>query len=383
MPILPNIYNYKNLKVLIAIPLILMLLGIYFSTQIVYDTSLKGGVSIILQTNSTASTSSLASAISSKFGAEAPSVAASPGGIQITLSMNQSLSDAEASLTAFYAQEANYSSYVLNSTNLGFELQRDRGNATLMQEIQQSNAASNASMTSMRSTLKSELAALKPFGASSVVNASGVAQLQAAAQGAYTNASGEYESNVISTLHSIVDFSSFSYQQVSPTLGSFFLSQLTDTMIMAFILIFIAVLVIFRSPVPAAIVVFGAANDIVVALGAMGLFKIPLGVPSIAGLLMLIGYSIDTDVLTATRILRRGEGKAEDRAYASMKTGITMTATAVVSFGALFAISVIAYVPTYYEIAGVVLVGLVGDVITTWFGNAALVLLYKKRKDRL
>lgn len=383
MPILPNIYNYKNLKVLIAIPLILMVLGIYFSTQIVYDTSLKGGVSIILQTNSTASTSVIASAINSRFAAEAPSIAKSPGGLQITLSMNQSLSNAEAYLTQFYAYKSNYSSHLVNSTTLGLALQRNSGNATLQQELKQSNAAINASIASMRSVAQLELAALTPFGSYPAVNTSDAGQLTAIAQNAYTSASGAYETRVVSSLHSILNFTSFSYQQVTPTLGSFFLQQLTNTMIVAFILIFITVLVIFRSPVPSAVVVFGAANDIVVALGAMGLFKIPLGVASIAGLLMLIGYSIDTDVLTTTRILRRGEGRPEDRAYASMMTGITMTATAVVSFGVLFIIAVVQYVPTYYEIAGVVLVGLLGDIITTWFGDAAMVLLYKKRKDRV
>jgi preprotein translocase subunit SecF len=135
--------------------------------------------------------------------------------------------------------------------------------------------------------------------------------------------------------------------------------------------------------VPSLVVVFGAANDIIIALGAMGLFKIPLGVASVAGLLMLIGYSIDTDMLTAIRILRRGEGTPEDRAYSSMRTGVTMTATAIVSFGVLFAVSVIEYVPTYYEIAGVVLFGLVGDIFTTWLGNASMILLYKKKKERI
>ena len=49
----------------------------------------------------------------------------------------------------------------------------------------------------------------------------------------------------------------------------------------------------------------------------------------------------------------------------------------------LFAVSLIAYVPTYYEIAGVVLFGLIGDIFTTWFGNAVMILTYAKRKRRM
>lgn len=76
---LPNIYSHKNLKYLIILPLALMVFGIYFSTQIVYDTTLAGGVSIILQTNSTVQTSQLASAISAKLNSESPTIAASTG----------------------------------------------------------------------------------------------------------------------------------------------------------------------------------------------------------------------------------------------------------------------------------------------------------------
>jgi preprotein translocase subunit SecF len=98
---------------------------------------------------------------------------------------------------------------------------------------------------------------------------------------------------------------------------------------------------------------------------------------------MLLGYSMDTDVLTAIRILKRHEGTPEQRAYGSMKTGLTMTFTAIVSFAVLFAISYMEYVPTYYEIAGVVLFGLIADLATTWLGNASIILMYVHRKERV
>jgi len=70
------------------------------------------------------------------------------------------------------------------------------------------------------------------------------------------------------------------------------------------------------------------------------LFKIPLGIASVGGLLMLIGYSIDTEILTSIRILKRHEGAAEERAYHTMRTGLTMTTTAIATFATLFAISI-------------------------------------------
>jgi len=142
----------------------------------------------------------------------------------------------------------------------------------------------------------------------------------------------------------------------------------------------IAVFFIFRTPIPSLAVIFGAGNDIIVALGAMGAFGIPLGVASIGGLLMLIGYSIDTDMLTSIRILKRSEGSPTERALGTMKTGVTMTSAAIISFGILLIVSYIAFIPTYFEIAGVVLFGLFADLATTWLGNLPIILWYKKRK---
>lgn len=380
---LPNIYERKDLRPLVLVPLVLLVIGALLSTQIVLDSSLKGGVSITLQTNASISASALAGELSAVLHVQAPEVTTSTGQVSITFATNQSLADTEAYLLQFYAYNANYSKYLVNATTISIALQRSPGNATLLAELGAANSGINSSMAQMQGAVSSELAAASPFVSGySTVGLSSASDLQAVAQAAYANASNVYKQQVVAGLQRLVPFTSYSYQQVTPTLGSFFLSQLADVIIAAFVLVFIVVLIIFRSPVPSAVVVFGAANDMIIALGVMGLFRIPLGVASIAGLLMIIGFAMDTDVMAAIRILKRHEGAPEARAFASMHTGITMASTAIVSFGVLFMVSIIVYVPTYYEIAGVVLAGLVGDVITTWLGNAPILLMYKNRKER-
>ncbi len=379
---LPNIYERKDLRPLVLVPLVLLVIGALLSTQIVLDSSLKGGVSITLQTNATISASKLAGELGSLLHVQAPEVTTSAGQVSIAFATNQSLADTEAYLLQFYAYNANYSKYLVNATAVSIALQQSPSNATLLAELRAANSGINSSMAQMQGAVASELAAASPFVSGySAAGLNSASALQGVAQAAYTNASDVYKQQVVAGLQKLVPFASYSYQQVTPTLGSFFLSQLTSVIITAFILVFIIVLIIFRSPVPSAVVVFGAANDMIIALGVMGLFKIPLGVASIAGLLMIIGFAMDTDVMAAIRILRRHEGAPEARAYGSMHTGITMASTAIVSFGVLFIVSVIVYVPTYYEIAGVVLAGLVGDVITTWLGNAPILLMYKRRKE--
>ncbi|MCL5786648.1 MAG: hypothetical protein M1520_00380 [Candidatus Marsarchaeota archaeon] len=380
---LPNMYNNKNVKFFILIPIAMMLVSIYLSQGIVLDSSLGGGISMLIQTNTTLSASQIASLVSSKLNTPTPSIVKSSGTVGITIAANTSLSNAENYLINFYSYNSNYTSYYVNYTNYSIALQHNPSNATIHALQNKTSAALASNLKGMSSSLSSELQELKPFIGSKNYNSSNPAEMLSVAQSAYSNASKVYQNQVINKLHSVLPFTSYSYEQVSAIQGKYFLGTVEQIIIIAFILISIVVLIIFRSIVPSFAIVFGAANDIIVALGAMAIFKIPLGVTSIAGLLMLLGYSIDTDVLAGIRILKRSEGTPEDRAYSAFRTGMTMTSAAILSFAVLFAVSLVAYVPTYYEIAGVVLFGLIGDIFTTWFGNAVMILMHAKRKRRM
>ncbi|MEM3030896.1 MAG: protein translocase subunit SecF, partial [Candidatus Micrarchaeia archaeon] len=137
---------------------------------------------------------------------------------------------------------------------------------------------------------------------------------------------------------------------------------------------------VFRTFSPSLAVLTGAASDIVIALGAMGAFGIPLTLPSFAALLMLIGFSLDTDILLTMRTLKRTEGTPRQRAYETMKTGATMSLAALVAFGALLALALVTHIPTYYQIASVAIAGLLGDLVATWGLNAVVILWYLERK---
>ncbi len=379
---IPNIYSSKYLKYYILVPLLLLAAGAYFSTHIVLDSSLSGGISVILQSNTTLTSQQIAADVASKLNSPQPSIQKSPGGLQITIASNASLVAAQDKELAFFSWQQNYTSSLVNATALQAAYGQDSSNLSLASRLRTANTQTNRSVAMMSLLLSQELSYLTPFIGVQQVPKGTVAMLSMA-QSSYSNASTAYTAKIISTLHSILPFTTYSYQDIGPTLGRYFLSQLEMVIVVAFILVSIAVLFIFRSIAPAFSVVFGAANDMIIALGAMGLFGIPLGTASIGGLLMIIGYSIDTDVLVAFRILKMHGNTPEERAHSAMKTGMTMTATAIVSFAVLFIVSTLTYVPTYYEVAGVALCGLIGDLFTTWLGNAPLILLYKRRKERL
>ena len=376
-----NFYENKHYKYYIIIPVAMMLISLYFIPKIQLDSSLKGGVSIQVVTNSTIDPRTLTTLVDSKISGAQASVSRSPGGLSITMAANTSLAAAETNLLDFYVAYSNYSSYTLNITAYQAQLASQPGNTTVQALLTAAQASQQKSIGQFDSALATELAALRPFVGNVTYNSSNIANLPNIAKNSYTNASGSYQNRVLTTLRSILPFSSYSYNDVTPTLGAYFLKQMIDIIIAAFVLVAIVVFIVFRTPVPSGAVIFGAANDLIVALGAMGLFGIPLGVASVGGLLMLIGFAFDTDILAAVRVLKRTEGTSEERAFSSFKTGTTMTIAAIMSFSVLFIVAYLVFIPTYIEISGVVLVGLVGDIITTWLADMPMVLWYKKSKE--
>jgi len=169
-----------------------------------------------------------------------------------------------------------------------------------------------------------------------------------------------------------------SYREVGPILGQESMTQVYYALAFAFIFMSITVFIIFRNFVPSMAVIFAALSDIIIAIGGMSLFGIPLSVASVGALLMLIGYSVDTDILLTTRILKRKEGTVTERAIDAMKTGFTMAAAAIGSMAALY-IVVIVFIPaaqTLADIAAVLIIGLVADVLTTWLMNLGILRWY-------
>ncbi len=383
---LGNFYESKHYKLFVLIPIALLLISIYFIPKIQLDSSLTGGTQIQMSATSNFSIANFTLMINSKF-PHAQIERSTLNGItslSVTIPSNTSITSGYGYLLQIYGWDSNYSIAQSNAAVFGADLGTNPSNASAKEGLAGATRNMTKALGSMDTLISSELIALKPILGSAPYpyNSSSASSIVNAGKNAYDNASSIYKNSVVSYMHKYVNFVTYSYNDVTPTLGAFFLTEVRNIIIIAFILVAIAVFFVFRTPIPSLALVFGAANDIIVALGAMGAFGIPLGVASIGGLLMLIGYSIDTELLSAIRILKRSEGTPSERAISTMKTGVTMTSAAIISFTTLFIIAYIVFIPTYIEIAGVVIFGLIADVFTTWFGNSIMILWYKERRDK-
>ncbi len=167
----------------------------------------------------------------------------------------------------------------------------------------------------------------------------------------------------------------FSLENIGPSLGSLFWSQAQTGIIIAFILMGIIAFVVFRNFIPSIAIIISAASDIIVTLAMMQVFGIEFSLASLGALLMLIGYSVDTDIMLTSRLLRETEeglGMSEKMTRA-LKTGLTMTLT---SIGAVTALLIIPLPSVLVQIASVILIGLSIDIVNTWLLNSVLLRWY-------
>lgn len=172
-----------------------------------------------------------------------------------------------------------------------------------------------------------------------------------------------------------------SFEFTGSTLSESFFKQLLLAILIAFVFMAIVVFIIFRTLVPSAAVIISALADILMTLTFINLLGIKVSTAGIVALLMLIGYSVDTDILLTNRLLKSHEGALNSRLFGAFKTGLTMTLTSLLAF--ICALLIIrSFSPVLSQIFTVLVIGLTFDIINTWTTNASILKWYVKYKEK-
>ena len=159
------------------------------------------------------------------------------------------------------------------------------------------------------------------------------------------------------------------------SLGQGFYKQLVTALFISFILMSIVIFIMFRTFIPSLAVIFSAFSNIVMPLAIIDYFGVKLSAAGIAAFLMIIGYSVDTDILLTSRAIKNHEGHVNTRIYGAFKTGILMTLTAL--FAVLPAFFLVTGLPdSFRQIFLILALGLSSDIINTWLTNAGIIKWY-------
>jgi preprotein translocase subunit SecF len=384
---LPNIYEYKNYKLFIIIPIVLVLISIYLLPKVPTGIDLRGGTLITLQTNQSFDENELQAKFQRELGLQDVSIKklTTPFGtnVEIELEQNEKIADAELNLIRFYSALGDVEKFDFAISAYNAELAS--GNVTNRDDVINKLNDAQASLSRAEGDMKGYadivLSDSEIFvGKIDRSNATTTNALKNLVINSFGDAKQSYRNKILALLNSSIKFNSFIFKDVSPSLSEFFVQKTRELVIYSSILTGIVVFLVFRSLVPSITVMLGAFIDIIIALGGMALFQIPLNLPSLATLLLILGYSIDTDILLAVRLLKRTEGNAKERVYNAMTTGVMMAFVSILGFAVLIILSMFTQIQTYYQISTVATVGLFADIIGTWLSNAVILLWYVERK---
>src|SRR3989344_3944748 len=105
------------------------------------------------------------------------------------------------------------------------------------------------------------------------------------------------------------DGENYFVKETSSTLGKSFYRQMLFTIALAFILMGITVSIVYRKLIPSAAIIMAPMLNMVTTIAVVDLLGFRVSTASISALLLMLGYSIDTDVLLTTKVLKRKEGR--------------------------------------------------------------------------
>lgn len=372
---IPNIYkgDYRKLMV---VPIFLVIISLFLIPRIQLGIEFRGGTLITLLTDGPVDTVQLQKELT-EAGIKVRRVQLVESSIgttvEIELDEYPKLSQAEELKGEFYVYFENVSRLYANY------LITNKTNQTLYHEYVQQRAKLDEIVNQMFS-----LASYTP-NTNLSSDVSGETNLNLVKQeftNAYLKLKHDYEEKLGEVLRNHVRYSSISVDTVSPSLSSKFIDRAVQVTVISLIFVILLTFAVFRVPAPSVAVLTGALFDIIMALGAMGLFGIPLTLSSFAALLMMLGFSLDTDMMLTIKMLKIKRGDLRERAYDAMRTGMTMSTTDFVAFVVLLVLGIVANISTYYEIASVAVCGLIGDLIATWMFNAPMVLWYLESRKK-
>jgi len=269
------------------------------------------------------------------------------------------------------------------SSPTGFGAWIQYGKDPLVANVEELTAKASESIDSEKESIAFSNQALKALGKEEATFANSKIALLAAEQALaeYKEAFSKKLQETISQKLGLGANAEFQKREISPTLGKASFDSSMFITLIGVIMIIVVVFVAFRKFVPSAAIIQAMLFDVLAGLAGMAILGIPLSLTTLPALLMLIGYSVDTDIMLTSRMLKGKDGTPGQRATSSMKTGLTMTGTTLAALIAMLAVSYFYQIEVIYQISAILFFGLVGDTISTWLMNAPILLWWIEKKE--
>lgn len=186
----------------------------------------------------------------------------------------------------------------------------------------------------------------------------------------------DVDANALEKQARAAGFEVLSVDATSASFGATAQTQALLGILVAFGGMSVLVFAMFRTFVPSIAVVISAFSDIVIPVALMNLLGIELTLGTVAALLMIIGYSVDSDILLNNHVLRRS-GEFYESAYRAMETGVTMTLTSLAAMAVMTLVASLFGIGLLSSIGLILVFGLATDLMNTYMLNMSLLRWWK------
>jgi preprotein translocase subunit SecF len=175
-----------------------------------------------------------------------------------------------------------------------------------------------------------------------------------------------------------IEVTDYTEETIGPALGNLFFEQVRNTLIIAFVLMSIVIFVIYRNLVSSFGIVFATLANIITTLAITSLLGIQISFAGFAGLLMLIAFTVDTNIVLTSKVVAKGSAEGFMPRYRkALVTGVTLVATIAATMAVVLVLS---SSKLLVNIAEVLVIGFLADLVYTWILNARLLEIHFNRR---
>jgi len=166
--------------------------------------------------------------------------------------------------------------------------------------------------------------------------------------------------------------------ELDPYLGKILYEKTTSILLLSFLLMAGAVFLYFRSFVPSVLAVACVLINAIETFIIVSFLGVEINPAAIIAFMFVFGYSIDTDVLLTTKMLKMRDGTLFNSVKSATKIGLLMQVT---SWFAFLAIQLISTNDVARTIALIMNIAIAFDIINTWITNASVLRWHLERRE--
>jgi len=174
-----------------------------------------------------------------------------------------------------------------------------------------------------------------------------------------------------------IQVKSFSSESIGSFLGNLFFEQVVYILAVGFTLMSIVIFLVYRSPVTSFGIVFASLANILTTLAITSLLGIKISFAGFAALLMLIAYTVDTNIVLTNKVLKSLPENFKSQYRKALSTGLTLIVTITLT---MLAVLLLSPSKLLVNVSQILIVGFIFDLPYTWVFNSAVLEWWVNRK---